>query len=291
MRMMRRLLPFLLLCTAFLLPATAQAAKSPKKAIWGPIEIDGESQFPVYKDLGVTTYQMLLEWDQIGVLEPLDAKDPEDASYEWSDEIDSAISEGKANGIKVALSITGKPSWAKATDFKDFVTAASKRYKGVRTWAIGDGKIKRPADYPRMLDDAYAALKASSKSNKVIGANGNTRLKLANGKAARMDFFGTDPSARKAPTKSSLNQLKKKAGERKLWLGPVSLPTSEGGSFRLTQSAQASWVKSAFKLIKRDNDVAALSYRKLQDELGAPFTGLKDSDGEKKPSYNAYKQG
>ena len=31
--------------------------------------------------------------------------------------------------------------------------------------------------------------------------------------------------------------------------------------------------------------------RKLQDELGAPFTGLLDSDGEKKPSYNAYKQG
>jgi hypothetical protein len=293
MRMTRRLLPslLLLLCAAFLLPSSAHAAKSAKKAIWGPVEIDGESQFPVYKDLGVTTYQMLLEWDQVGVLEPLDAKDPEDASYEWSDEIDSAISEGRRNGIKVALSITGKPSWAKASDFKDFVTAASKRYKSVRTWAIGDGKIKRAADYPRMLDDAYAALKASSKSNKVIGGNGNTRLKLSNGKAARMDFFGTDPTARKAPTKTSLAKLKKAAGSHKLWLGPVSLPTSEGGSFRLTKSSQASWIKSAFKLIKRDSDVAALSYRKLQDELGAPFTGLLDSDGEKKPSYNAYKQG
>ena len=96
MRMKRRLLPFLLLCLAVLLvPASAHAAKSQKKAIWGPIELDGESQFPVYKDLGVGTYQMLLEWDKVGVLEPLDAKDPEDASYEWSDEIDTAISEGK----------------------------------------------------------------------------------------------------------------------------------------------------------------------------------------------------
>ena len=44
-----------------------------------------------------------------------------------------------------------------------------------------------------------------------------------------MDYFGTDPTARKAPTKSSLNKLKKQAGDHKLWLGPVSLPTSEGG--------------------------------------------------------------
>jgi hypothetical protein len=289
MRMIRRALPFLLLCLALVAPASANAAKSQKKAIWGPVEIDGESQFPVYKDLGVGTYQMLLEWDQVGVLEPLDAKDPDDASYEWSDEIDSAISEGKANGIKVALSITGKPSWAKATDFKDFVTAAAKRYKDVHTWAIGDGPVKKAADYPRMLDDAYVALKAASKSNKVIGGNGNSRLKLGK-KAARMDYFGTDPSGRKAPTKSSLAKLKKQAGDHKLWLSPVSLPTSEGGSFRLTQAAQASWLTSAFKLIKSDSGVAALSYRKLQDELGAPFTGLLDSDGAKKPSYNAYKR-
>lgn len=289
MRMIRRALPFLLLCLALVLPASAHAAKSQKKAIWGPVEIDGESQFPVYNDLGVGTFQMLLEWDKVGVLEPLDAKDPEDASYEWSEEIDSAIAEGKANGIKIALSITGRPDWAKASDFKAFVTAAAKRYKEVRTWAIGDGPVKPAKDYPRMLDDAYAALKAASKSNKVIGGNGNTRLKLGK-KEARMDYFGTDPSARKAPTKASLAKLKKQAGDHKLWLGPVSLPTSEGGSFRLSQAAQASWITSAFKLIKADSDVAALSYRKLQDELGAPFTGLKDSDGENKPSYNAYKR-
>lgn len=290
MRMIRRALPFLLLCLALLLPSSAHAAKSQKKVIWGPVEVDGESQFPIYKDLGVGTYQMLLEWDQVGLLEPLDAKDPEDASYEWSEEIDSAISEAKRNGIKVALSITGRPDWAKASDFKDFVTAAAKRYKAVHTWAIGDGAVKPAKDYPRMLDDAYAALKAAGKSNKVIGGNGNSRLKLGNGKEARMDYFGTDPTARKAPTKAGLAKLKKRAGDHKLWLGPVSLATSDGGAFRLTQAAQATWITNAFKLIKSDADVAALSYRKLRDELGAPFTGLLDSDGEKKPSYNAYKR-
>jgi len=292
--MIRRALPFLLLCLALLVPASAQGAVSAKKAIWGPIEIDGESQFPIYKDLGAGTYQMLLEWDKAGVLEPLDPKDPEDASYDWPAEIDTAIDEAKSNGMKVALSITGTPDWAKPvnpTDYKNFVTAAAKRYPAVRTWAIGDGRVSPASSYPRLLDGAYAALKAASKSNKVIGGNGNTRLKLASGKEARMDYFGTDPTARKAPTKSKLASLKKKAGDHKLWLGPVSLPTSDGGDFRLTQSAQASWLKSAFKLVKADQDIAALSYRKLRDELRAPFTGLMDSDGEKKPAYNAYKQG
>ncbi len=219
---------------------------------------------------------MLLEWDKVGVLEPLDAKDPEDASYEWSDEIDTAISEAQGERHQGrALDHRQAGLGERRRDFKDFVTAASKRYKTVRTWAIGDGPVKPASDYPRMLDGAYAALKAASKSNKVIGANGNTRLKLANGKEARMDYFGTDPTARKAPTKSKLNSLKKKAGDHKLWLGPVSLPTSDGGSFRVTQSAQASWLKSAFKLDQvRQRRRRAQSYRKLRDELGAPFTGL-----------------
>ena len=96
--------------------------------------------------------------------------------------------------------------------------------------------VSRATDYARLLDDAYAALKAASKSQPGHRRPTATpRLKLANGKDARMDYFGTDPTARKAPTKSSLNTLKKQAGDHKLWLGPVSLPTSEGASFRLTQ--------------------------------------------------------
>ena len=62
--MVRRALPFLLLILA-LTPATADAAVSHKKAIWGPAEIDSASQFPVYKDLGVGVFQMKLEWDQV----------------------------------------------------------------------------------------------------------------------------------------------------------------------------------------------------------------------------------
>ena len=32
---------------------------------------------------------------------------PEDTAYDWPAEVDTAIAEGKRNGIKVALTITG----------------------------------------------------------------------------------------------------------------------------------------------------------------------------------------
>jgi hypothetical protein len=286
--MVRRAL--VLLLALLLLPASAQAAVSKKKAIWGPAELEGTSQFPVYKDLGAGIYQTTLEWDQVAIFKPEAAKDPEDPGYDWPDSIDSIVYDARQSGIQVALTITGTPSWAKAGDFAGFTAAAAKRYKAVHIWSIGDGKLKFAASYPRMLDGAYAALKHVSKKNKIIGGYGK-KLKLAKGKQARMDLYGYNPSGRKAPTAARLAKVERKAGSHKLWLGPVSLPTSGGGSFRLTKAAQASWLKSAFKLVRKDPKIATLSYQKLQDELGAPFTGLIDTDGKKKPAYNAYKRG
>ena len=301
MVMSLRALPFILLAL-LILPASANAAKSPKKAIWGPVEVDGESQFPVYKDLGVGVFQMKLEWDQVATVAPEDAKDPEDTAYDWPAEIDTAIDEGKRNGIKIALTVTGTPGWAngdraatvaptKPADLADFLAAAAKAYKDVRD--LGDRRrpaSRPPARYPALLDGAYAALHKANTQNKVIGANGNKKLKLANGKAARMDYFGVDPSAKKAPTKAKLASLEKTAGTHKLWLGPTRLYTSENGPFRITSKAQATWLTSAFKLVKADAKIAALSYDGLLDEAGAAAHGLIDVDGAKKPAYNAFKR-
>jgi hypothetical protein len=43
--------------------AVADAAPSRKKAIWGPVRVDGVSQFPIYRDLGAGIYQMELHWN------------------------------------------------------------------------------------------------------------------------------------------------------------------------------------------------------------------------------------
>src|SRR5262245_36909074 len=193
---------------------SAHAAVTTKKAIWGPVEIDSQSQFPVYRELGAGIYQTTLDWSQVASLEPLDAKDVDDPSYEWPDEIDTAIAEAKSAGLKVALTVTNTPDWSKKTsDFPTFIRAAAKRYPSVHLWSIWDGKYKGGAGkYAQILDGAYTSLKAASKSNKVIGGQSSNssvaswiaKLKLPNGKRPRMDFYGHDISGAKAPTKQSL---------------------------------------------------------------------------------------
>jgi hypothetical protein len=300
--MSRRALPFVLLAVLLAAPASADAAKSQKKAIWGPVEIDGESQFRVYKDLGVGVFQMRLQWDEAATVAPENGKDPGDLAYDWPPDVETAIAEGRRNGIQVALTVTGTPGWAngerattvaptRPADLADFVTAAAKHFKRVHLWAIADGPVTPASRYPQMLDRAYAALHKVSAKNKVIGGNGNKRLKLSGGKAARMDYLGYDPSAKRKLTKSRLASIEKTAGTHKLWLGPTKLYTSVNGPFRMSKSAQASWLTSAFKLISSDAKVAALSYDGLLDEDGGvSHHGLIDGEGHKKPAYTAFKR-
>ncbi len=51
----------LLLVVLAVVPA-ADARQSRKKSIWGPVEVNGVSQFPIYRDLGVGIFQMGLSW-------------------------------------------------------------------------------------------------------------------------------------------------------------------------------------------------------------------------------------
>src|SRR3954453_20683957 len=296
--MVRRALPLILALVAF--PATsANAAVTTKKAIWGPVEIDSQSQFPVYRELGAGIYQTTLDWSEVADLEPLDAKDVDDPSYEWPDEIDTAISEAKRAGIAVALTITGTPAWSKRTsDFATFARVAAKRYPGVHLWSIWDGKYKGGAgEYAPLLDGAYTSLKAASKRNRVIGGQSTnssvaswiSKLKLANGKAPRMDFYGHDISGAKAPTKQSLAALEKRVAKLgkgiELYLSPVHLT--------LSAAKQAAWIKAALKVTKADDNVYTFSYRGLIDDSNVPGTyrGLLDVDGTKTPAFTAFKNG
>jgi len=291
------LLPVLALIAV---PATsANAAVTTKKAIWGPVEIDSQSQFPVYRELGAGIYQTTLNWSEVASLEPLEAKDVEDPSYEWPDEIDTAIAEAKSEGIAVALTVTGTPSWSKTTsDFATFVRVAAKRYPGVHLWSMWDGPYKGgAAKYAQLLDGAYAGLKTASKRNKVIGGNSTNanaaswiaKLKLPNGKAPRMDFYGHDPSGSQAPTTTSLAALEKrvaKLGSKlKLYLSPVTLNVSP--------TKQAAWIKAALTATKADQNVATFSYKGLLDDSNVPSTykGLLDVNGTKKAAFTAFKNG
>ncbi len=191
--------------TAVLLFApSAPAAVTTQKAMWGPMEVGGVSQFPVYADLGVGIYQMGLRWSNVATRRPTNPRDPADPAYVWPIEVDQAIAGAAAEDIEVLLLVLGTPRWANGgrednwapndpSDFADFIAAAARRYPAVRRWMIwgeptkganflpldddnrgrplSRRKQRGPRLYARMLDGAYRRLKEASARNIVIGGN------------------------------------------------------------------------------------------------------------------------
>lgn len=188
-------------------PVAADAAPSRKKSIWGPATVDGRSQFPIYRDLGVGIWQNRVSWSVVAPTRPEDPRDPLDPAYRWPAELDEAIAAGSRFGIQTSLVLTEAPRWAsgrsdprwaprRASDFADFAYAASARYPSVRHWMIWSEPTRRenfmplihekrdrpltrrmkrgPRTYARILDAAYAALKRRSRRNIVIGGNSFT---------------------------------------------------------------------------------------------------------------------
>lgn len=189
-----------------MLAATAPGAQaaSLEKGFWGPTQVGGVSQFPIYEDLGVTVFQMAVSWAAVAPTRPRDARNPADLAYVWPPNVDYAIREAKAHGMKVLLMLISAPSWANSgrdpeyapdrpSDFGAFARAASRRYPGVRHWMIwGEpsrspnfkpfveqplgtkitaAQKRAPQRYARLLDAAYGQLKAAQRSNIVIGGN------------------------------------------------------------------------------------------------------------------------
>jgi hypothetical protein len=188
---------------AALLASAAPATAARHKAIWGPVEIGGASQFPTYRRLGVGIYQMSINWAAVAPTRPADPTNPADPAYIWPSEVDQAIAAAAPNKIRISILLSGSPAWAnggrtsiwapaRPEDFASFATAASRRYPSVRHWMIWGEPSKPdrfqplfaakgrrlsarqrhgPRRYARLLDASYAALKRVDRRNLVIGGN------------------------------------------------------------------------------------------------------------------------
>lgn len=223
----------LLACLVVVLAAAAPApaAVTTRKAIWGPAQVDGVSQFPIYAELGAGIWQTGLNWRQAAPRRPARPNDPNDPAYVWPEELDQQIAEAGRHGITLLLTVSMTPGWANGgradtiaptdpADYAAFVAAASKRYPAVRRWLIWGEPSKaanfRPTGragakrYAQILDASYAALKRVSRRNLVIGGNsysvGDVRpldwvrlLRLPNGKRPRMDYYGHNPFTNRYP--------------------------------------------------------------------------------------------
>jgi hypothetical protein len=205
-RGLKRVVPVLaVVALGALSAAPASAHFSTKKSIWGPVNVNGRSQFPIYHDLGVGSWQYTLQWDVITATRPANPKNPADPAYRWPAELDQAVREARKYHIQIALLVMSTPRWANGgqpynwvpsnvSDYADFLTAAARRYPSVKLWMLW-GEPSRSANfmpltpespnstrltpaqaaapryYARMLDAGYGAVKAVRRSNIVIGGD------------------------------------------------------------------------------------------------------------------------
>jgi hypothetical protein len=208
--------------------ASAVPALAADKAIWGPVTMpNGRSAFPTYGELGVDTFQIQLSFEAAAPRRPAKPRSPSDPAYSWPAELGQAIRAAKRRNIRVAVMVNRSPAWAnggrpgiwapRPAYFRDFLTAASRRYPYVRRWMIWGEPNKAarfqpnaphgrkgPHAYARILDAAYVGLKRASRRNVVIGGmtwtGGETRpaaflrrLRLPSGRRPRLDWYGHNP--------------------------------------------------------------------------------------------------
>src|SRR6478752_4689054 len=137
--------------------------------------------------LGVQIVRFTLNWNKIATDRPADARDPEDAAYDWT-AVDPVLEGLRSAGITVVLQLNATPSWANggkgsnyaptsASTFRDFAAAAATRYPWVTRWLIWNEpnqarwlRPTSPATYTtRLLNPAYAAIHAVIPGAEVAG--------------------------------------------------------------------------------------------------------------------------
>lgn len=334
-----------------LLVAMPTSAHAFNKAIWGPVYRNGISQFPIYRQLGVSIYQTDLLWSQVAPTRPAHPTDPTDPAYTWPTEVQQAIEQAAQYHIQVMLQIITTPGWANRrhppnwaptnpADVAAFAAAAAREYPTVHLWMIW-GEPNRgpnfepmsvtsfarpltrrqqraPHLYALMLDDAYGALKAVSKLNKVIGGctftGGYIRtlqwiqnLRLPNGRPPRMDMYAHNPfgstepnfSASPSPfglvTFSDLPRLASWIDRYlhrglPLFLSEWTIPTAPDDEFPFWVNAPvaARWITDALRLSRHWKRIYALGWVHLYDDPPVSAGGLLTVTGKPKPLFWAF---
>jgi hypothetical protein len=225
-----RILRVVPLALLMLLMLPIHGSRAAEKAIWGPTTLPWGygSALPVYRDLGVETFQYQVSWDDVAQWRPADPTDPNDPAYAWRSGLASFIAATQDHPpIDVALLVKNTPGWANAwagrnrsptdvRDYANFLRAASRKYPTVRRWMIW-GETNRsenwqdgPGRYAELLNAAYAALKAEDPQDIVVGGMtftyGTPRpaafidgMELPDGSRPRLDEYGHNPFTRRCP--------------------------------------------------------------------------------------------
>lgn len=157
-------------------------------------------------DAGAQIARIAVNWSALAPTRPANPADPGDGAYDFAG-IDDAVAGASANGLKVVLTFTGAPAWAEGPgrpagmpagswrpdpgQVRAFAEALARRYSGsyeqlprVRHYQVWNEpnlntylspqysgkKLVSPRLYVKLLNAAYAGIKAVSKRNVVISA-------------------------------------------------------------------------------------------------------------------------
>ena len=335
------------LVSALAILASGAPAHAAEKALWGPATLpNGQSAFSLYEELGIDTLQVTITWAAVAPTRPTAPTSPDDPAYRWAPDLDLAAREAAARNIGLSLLVAGTPPWANGgqstvhapldpQDFADFLTAAARRYPNVRRWMIW-GEPNRddrfqpnaaddpagPRAYALLLDAAYAALKAQSPANKVIGGNTWTSgtvkppdflrfMRLPGGRPPRLDWFGHNPFPFRRPdlddtplaggfrdisdTDTLSGEVRKAYGRRvPLWLSEYTIQSDHGSQVFETfvsRELQARYLTAGYRI---GDDlgaaVAGVGWLALLDEPPSPTSanyGLLTHALERKPAFAA----
>ncbi len=137
-----------------------------------------EQRLTKFKRLGVPLVRFTLHWNEIVRRRPKNPTSPRDRAYDWR-RPDRVLRGLRRHGLTPVLTLVGTPAWAngghspayaprRPQDFRNFATAAAKRYPWVRNWLIWNEPNKhlwlrptRPRTYVRyLLNPAYEAIHA-----------------------------------------------------------------------------------------------------------------------------------
>jgi hypothetical protein len=347
-----------------IITAEAQARPSAKKGLWATYDANPAATFPIYRELGVRTLLLSVGWDQVAALKPADPRDPNDPAYRWPASIDAAIRAAPQFGMRTMVRVIFTPGWAnggkagnvpptRPSDYTDFLWAAARRWPQVHLWQIwGEPNLKRwwsitpttgarpprtaaqleaPRRYAQLLDASYAALKADSVKNLVIGGNtftaGDIRplfwvraMQLPSGRPPRMDLYGHNPfTGRKidmdagsvGPGYADFNDLdtletlidryqrrdRHKPGP-KLFLSEFTAPVNVNDqfTFHFSETGAARQITDALRVVRGSKRIDTLGYYTLYDAAPQPDgleprRGLIDAAGRQRASFAAFRDG
>ena len=223
---------------------------------------------------------------------------------------------------------TGRPR--SAGDLADFLTAASRRYPGVNRWMVWGEPTRQAnfmpldpetpgkpltrseargrAQYARMLDAGYAALKAADPHDLVIGGNSFTTgdisprnwirsMRLRDGSRPRMDLYGHNPFTARRPDLahplvkpgtgwadfSDLDTMfewldrsgyRDSRGRRlRIFVSEFYFPTDHPNheiNFYVGRTLQARWVRDVLRIVRATPRIATLGWLALVDDPPRP---------------------